>query len=315
MIKVKRLSCPDVLKIGSVPTGEGEFETDDAIRFYNIPANKTLTYRKIGVRGKPIDESFSVYTDSEVRSVLVKMFKGKCAYCESKITAICSGDIEHFRPKGGYGTRPLTKPGYYWLASDWDNLLFACPFCNQTCTHKIFENGNIVAVVQGKLNQFPLKDEYYRLNETHGAIFLANKGLYQIAYNLEESERLLLKPCTDEVEKYFKYDDLGVILPASGLNHDSKERASISIEVYALQRMTLVQRREQNVIKIKAQIKRVEEAIENLNGYSSNEEQTWFDGILKKEMKILKGFTEPDEEYAGLARYIINKYFNEAHFT
>jgi uncharacterized protein (TIGR02646 family) len=50
------------------------------------------------------------------------MFHGKCAYCESAITHIDYGHIEHFRPKA--------VPAYYELAVDWDNLLLACGRCN-----------------------------------------------------------------------------------------------------------------------------------------------------------------------------------------
>jgi uncharacterized protein (TIGR02646 family) len=51
------------------------------------------------------------------------MFHGKCAYCESKITHIDFGHIEHFRPKRGVNGRPD-------LAFEWTNLLLACGVCN-----------------------------------------------------------------------------------------------------------------------------------------------------------------------------------------
>ena len=43
--------------------------------------------------------------------------------------------VEHYRPKGGYTNSllkgaKLHKPGYYWLAYNWDNLLFSCSKCN-----------------------------------------------------------------------------------------------------------------------------------------------------------------------------------------
>ncbi|MGO8701661.1 MAG: HNH endonuclease [Limisphaerales bacterium] len=50
------------------------------------------------------------------------MFHGKCAYCESYITHIDFGHIEHFKPK--------CTPTYYELAVDWGNLLLACGRCN-----------------------------------------------------------------------------------------------------------------------------------------------------------------------------------------
>ncbi|MGI4863506.1 MAG: hypothetical protein ACRYFZ_06250 [Janthinobacterium lividum] len=68
----------------------------------------------------------------------------KCAYCETKFTHSSPGDVEHYRPKAGYqqvATEPLRGPGYYWLAYDWANLLFACEECNRVY----------------KRNQFPLR--------------------------------------------------------------------------------------------------------------------------------------------------------------
>lgn len=312
MIRVNRLDCPEMLKTGINPEQEGEIETKDAITFFCDVVNHEETFKKTGKRGRRTIESFTAYTDKEVRKLLIKNFNKKCAYCESRITTIYSGDIEHFRPKGGYGsTNPITKPGYYWLAADWHNLLFACPFCNQTNTHEITEGGIIREIVQGKLNQFPLLTELYRLNYMHGQIFFTDPDAYSQAFNLEEAERLLLNPCEDNVEKYFKYEELGLILPMDNLIGIEKERAIISINVYALQRMGLVQAREEKIIRIKAQMQRVEEAITNLDIYidNSDEEKTWFEGILRKEMKILAQYKEQDQEYAGLARYLIDKSF------
>lgn len=46
---------------------------------------------------------------------------------------------------------------------------------------------------------------------------------------------------------------------------------------------------------------------------NSEEEKTWFEGIMREEMVILKRFKDPDQEFSGLAKYIIEKYFNEAN--
>lgn len=86
--------------------------------------------------------------------------QGKCGYCETRVTASSPGDVEHYRPKtelkeaSDQGTRksppkrrdrtrkyhPPLKPGYWWLAYEWDNWLFACTHCNSSW----------------KVNQFPV---------------------------------------------------------------------------------------------------------------------------------------------------------------
>lgn len=179
MINVKRLDCPDIIKIGSHPQSDGEQETLDAIDYYSDPANHHEKYKKTGIRGRRINESYSVYSDRSIRDSLIQMFHGKCAYCESKITAIYNGDIEHFRPKGAVDNTIPSKPGYFWLASEWENLLFACPYCNQTNTHKFIDGNKIEEAVLGKLNQFPLDTEVYRLKVVHGIVYFTDKRAYK----------------------------------------------------------------------------------------------------------------------------------------
>ncbi|WP_433934534.1 hypothetical protein AB3662_08045 [Sorangium cellulosum] len=70
---------------------------------------------------------------------------GKCCYCESKVKHVAPGDVEHYRPKAAVRqarTAPVERPGYYWLAYEWENLLFSCVLCNE----------------KHKRNLFPLRD-------------------------------------------------------------------------------------------------------------------------------------------------------------
>jgi hypothetical protein len=75
--------------------------------------------------------------------------QGKCAYCETRIRSAEYGKIDHYRPKATVvvyvdrgrrddvtGQPPRRRilrrhqPGYWWLAYDWDNWLYACERCN-----------------------------------------------------------------------------------------------------------------------------------------------------------------------------------------
>ncbi len=83
----------------------------------------------------------AIYAHAEVKETLLAMQHGKCAFCESKIEHISYGDVEHFRPKGGVkqaSEAPLIRPGYYWLAYDWSNLLLSCQLCNQRHKGNLF---------------------------------------------------------------------------------------------------------------------------------------------------------------------------------
>ncbi|MBC7569652.1 MAG: hypothetical protein H7319_07955 [Spirosoma sp.] len=90
-----------------------------------------------------------IYRHTSVKSVLRELQNGKCCFCEDYIAHVSHGDVEHFRPKGGFQTdekQPLQIPGYYWLAYDFDNLFYCCQICNQVY----------------KRNYFPLSDEKKR---------------------------------------------------------------------------------------------------------------------------------------------------------
>jgi uncharacterized protein (TIGR02646 family) len=89
------------------------------------------------------------YKADEVKGALREAQNSKCAFCESLFTHIEYGDIEHFRPKGGYQQKrggPMKCLGYYWLAYDWSNLFYSCQLCNQ----------------RFKDNLFPLRDDRSR---------------------------------------------------------------------------------------------------------------------------------------------------------
>lgn len=92
----------------------------------------------------------AIYNGDGVKSQLLSDQHDKCAFCESK-RGRDFGAVEHYRPKGGWNLpgespRDLHKPGYYWLAYAWENMLYSCSVCN-TCYKK---------------NLFPLQEENTR---------------------------------------------------------------------------------------------------------------------------------------------------------
>jgi len=60
------------------------------------------------------------YNQPDVKDQLKRETNEKCAYCESKVTVVAYGDIEHVTPKS-------IKPE---LTFEWGNLTFACEKCN-----------------------------------------------------------------------------------------------------------------------------------------------------------------------------------------
>ncbi len=82
-----------------------------------------------------------LYGGAEVKDVLKKLQADKCCFCEARVSHVSHGDVEHFRPKGGWKeSEPgvLVKPGYWWLAYDFKNLFLSCQLCNQTYKKNYF---------------------------------------------------------------------------------------------------------------------------------------------------------------------------------
>ena len=62
---------------------------------------------------KKLSFDSGIYGHPNIKEKLKTTQHGKCAFCESNITHIDYGDVEHFRPKGGYvqnNKETLNKP-------------------------------------------------------------------------------------------------------------------------------------------------------------------------------------------------------------
>ena len=145
-----------------------------------------------------------LYKDSRMQAVYKRdgpPFFGKCAYCEGRILSTQPGDIEHYRPKGmvthqngkcvmvdANGGKKVPHPGYYWLAYEWSNLLYACIDCNRINTKK--HGGKTV----GKGTRFPVEGKH--ATEPGGDV----------------NERpLLLNPMVDEPDEHLSINKRGFI--------------------------------------------------------------------------------------------------------
>ncbi len=264
--------------------GAGRNESAKVLRFYRIAANYAAgtDYKK-----------YKAYKGKDVKKQLTTLFNGKCAYCESKIIVVTSPDIEHFRPKAGTGKdeRNLLQPGYYWLASSWENLLLSCASCNRKNT---FEIVNVGSRTVGKLNQFPLARNTFRLR------------LPSDDFDREESVRLLINPCLEDPEEHIYFDDDGIIFPKSK-NRGVSRKGTNSIEVYVLQRKALVDDRKVLIKKIKAQIVTVDRCLKRQNDVGKGVDPE-VDNWLNDEITKLRGFLDPYEPYQAVARQYIRPY-------
>lgn len=121
-----------------------------------------------------------IYGAVEVKEHLKAIQHDKCCFCESKISHVAFGDVEHFRPKKAVrqaAEQPERKPGYYWLAYEWSNLYLACEECNR----------------RHKRNLFPLEDDACRaLSHVH-------------ASQLDEERPLFIDPGREDPSEHLEF--------------------------------------------------------------------------------------------------------------
>lgn len=265
MISVERGAAPESL---DGPGSVGAIETAAAVAHYAQTPN-----------GKGPEAK--AYREKDVRRALEGMFGAKCAYCETEYAAGNSPDTEHYRPKNEIERADKTKlrPGYYWLAATWSNLLPTCVYCNRRREHPYPDGPRVT----GKGIQFPLADESKRVTTPA---------------NTQGEEPLLLDPTVDEPSQHLRFGAEAVVSAAPN-GTGTSPRGEATIEILGLNRPTLVHSRQAELRWIDDAIQRYHEAIENLqehpgDPYTERQRDTALEDLEKR--------AEDSAPYAEMAR-------------
>jgi len=283
VIRVKRHPAPGVL---TTEDGAAARERRRAAEHYQDPARRSKAF------------SFKMYKHGDVKSALNEIFHFKCAYCESRYGPTAPVDIEHFRPKSAVVVQDesLIKPGYYWLASDWDNLLPSCIDCNRARIHPQADAGNDPELT-GKANLFPVKRD-----RRNGSAM--NPGV-------ERGEgRLLLNPCRDRPECHlvFRLDAEFVLVQPVRKSRATSRKGRESIRVYGLNRRGLAEERADRRLRIINQLTSVMQALARLQRASDDLSSQRNLAARLKELDTLSG---DNQEYAGMSRQWIGRALDE----
>ena len=199
MIRIVKPEAPEILKT------KGEAKRKDLCRAFNK-----------GVREFIFDEE-KIYNAETVKKTLISAQHGKCCYCESKFTSTSPGDVEHYRPKSACQQKngeKLTKPAYYWLAFEWENLFFSCEICNRS----------------HKKNLFPLANPKDRAS-SHSD-------------DLNQEEPLLINPENEDPEEFISFQ--GAIV----YSIEDNKRGKATIKTTGLDRIELENRRRTELEKL-----------------------------------------------------------------
>jgi uncharacterized protein (TIGR02646 family) len=168
---------------------------------------KDLRKRKQVQRTLPFNEKLLVSDD--LKEALIGLFRGACAFCESRLSISERQNVGHFRPKHRAAqldgkVEPLH---YWWLAYEWRNLYAICSGC-----------------LSNKGPRFPVKGRRAEYDE--------NDPL-----SIPKEQALLLDPCGDEdPEAVLQFLEDGTV-------RSDSERGQITIDVFGLNRMELVNAR------------------------------------------------------------------------
>jgi uncharacterized protein (TIGR02646 family) len=253
-------------------TSVGVIETKKAKAFYKGGAHADDSF------------DFKAYKSEDVNAALTAEFHGKCAYCESPYEATHPVDIEHYRPKGGYvRDNKLTKPGYYWLAADWMNLLPSCIDCNRRRRQRFKDEPKHLA---GKANLFPIADETKRATRP----------------GQEDREgRLLLHPRRDFPHRHLEFFGQGEVRERIDRAGTPSPMAEASIKVYGLRRAGLSKARKERFMLIDGSITRIKLMQEGLQQSPNN---VPFRKALESEIESLRAMVKPGAPYSAMARQL-----------
>lgn len=332
MIKIQRVS-PKEAGVSDRAIEKLKKETDRIILHYSAKKEKGFKY--------------AAYRDADVKEGLKKLFHEKCAYCETRVLHAQPGDVEHFRPKSAVNTKlkgianlsnkvkvpppdkEEIKPGYYWLAADWNNLLLSCNSCNRTSTQlnagKQLENSGgitsestVLKETLGKIDRFPYLDA-----SSKKLILKPPKNLKKITdtrsiIEKEKDIRLLIDPCEEDPALHLKFVKFKVKEKEGqkevekekfGMIQGLTDKGQASIQVFGLARLTLVQERQRTALDVINVLNSLQFALDGYQKAKKNKDEADKKRnltFMKSQMQALQKYFEPASPYLALKRDMLN---------
>lgn len=150
----------------------------------------------------PTSKEITGYRIPDVTAVLHGMQHGKCCFCERHIME-ANYDVEHYRPKAEAKRQNKNNDGcrethgYWWLAFNWDNLLYACKNCNESYKRALFPLANGSTPLYAE--QMPPGNEQPLLINPCGTINPVEHIEFYCSNAIPSHERWLAKPRHDSL--------------------------------------------------------------------------------------------------------------------
>ena len=206
-----------------------------------------------------------------VKNALNKIYKNKCAYCETQINRT-STNIEHYRPKSLY----------YFLAYSWDNLLPICNMCNSK-----------------KSNRFEIEDETKRIQHT-------TKSLEELQYITKSYNQIekpkFIHPEIDDYQHLFRFNTKGEIIVYKTIL--DSHRMTYTIDNSDLNHHNLLKRRSkvlEDFIIIRNDLYYLFLLAKKYNDRDA------FDEFKRSTTEKIKFFFNDENEFIAVRRFIIRR--------
>lgn len=203
-----------------------------------------------------------------IKRTLFAFHHGKCCYCERKRELTRESDVEHYRPKAKVHGEPTHK-GYWWLAYEWKNYLFACKPCNQS----------------HKQSYFPLLTGGRRAHLPSDA--------------LKSEKPALINPLDEDPSKFigFVWIEIGRKYLVKAVGLDDEGRGTETIRLTGINRATLAEERGEDVISLDALALGIKLALDK--GAIEKVEELATD---------ISTVTASDMSFAGFARFFFKQH-------
>ncbi|WP_429072694.1 hypothetical protein [Aeromonas veronii] len=265
----------------TAPNGAGHREHLRAVVYYQIPQTKAYPFKN--------------YKEPDVVMALNTLFHNKCAYCESKITNTGPIDVEHFRPKGKIEGEP-NHPGYWWLATEWTNLLVSCIDCNRGRHQKLLSSVDGQQLTQSE--QLSGKHDHFPVAAQRATCATDDHSL---------EDPLLIDPTRVDPGDHLEWKivaDHALVIPAS-------QYGQTSIDLFGLNRSKLVEARQELLLKLNHEFLCLETMISKIAQEPTDEAVTSWLEILRLFIAKFQMHTAPQNEYSAFAKYIVDTKLEE----
>jgi hypothetical protein len=259
----------------TAPNGAGHREHLRAEMYYQNPNTKAY--------------GFAYYKEHDVVTALNTLFHNKCAYCEGKITSTGPIDVEHFRPKGRIEGE-LNHPGYWWLATEWTNLLASCIDCNRGRNQTLLGSEDGQQLTQGE-----------RLSGKHDHFPVAGQRATCATDDHALEDPLLIDPtCVDPGEhigwKVVAEQPLAIGFSPYG---------QTSIDLFGLNRSKLAEARREFQLKLDEEFLCLKATISKIAKETTDEGVREWMPVLQMHIDKFFRHTEAKNEYSAFARHIV----------